>query len=148
MEMLQHVGQPLVVILAEIFTAIMTGEMGPPNRWKKAVIKVTHKSGDPKDAGNYRPICLLPILYKLFSKILCQRIGDTLDRGQPVDQAGFKKQFSCEDHLFTIGRLAEKHSEFQLPLWVAAIDFRKAFDCVEHDSLWAALEELNVPGVY
>ena len=147
-EMLQHGGRPLADVLAAIFTGIFTGEAAPPKRWKKAIIKVMHKSGDQRDANNYRPICLLPILSKLFSKLLCQRMGATLDQGHPVDQAGFRKKFSCDDHSFSIGRLAEKHSEFQLPLWVAAIHFRKAFDCVEHSSLWAALAEQNVPRVY
>ena len=33
-------------------------------------------------------------------------------------------------------------------LWVAALDFKKAFDSVEHDALWKALEEQEVPETY
>ena len=41
--------------------------------------------------------------------------------------------------------LQEKCQEYRLPLWVAAIDFRKAFDTVEHSSLWNVLKEQGVP---
>ena len=33
-------------------------------------------------------------------------------------------------------------------MWVAAVDFRKAFDCVEHEALWSALGELGAPLPY
>ena len=42
----------------------------------------------------------------------------------------------------------EQCHEFQLPVWIAAVDFRKAFDTVEHPSLWAALSEMGVPQAY
>ena len=38
--------------------------------------------------------------------------------------------------------------EFNLPLWLAAVDFKKAFDTVSHQSLWQALEEQHVPNIY
>eukprot|EP00973_Karenia_brevis_P033792 4662853-Karenia_brevis.AAC.1 len=28
--------------------------------------------------------------------------------------------------------------EFQCPMWLCAIDFKKAFDTVEHDAIWRA----------
>ena len=52
------------------------------------------------------------------------------------------------DHLFTVTQLAEKMAEFQLPLWVAVVDFQKAFDCVEHAALWKAMAEQGVPRGY
>ena len=41
--------------------------------------------------------------------------------------------------------LQEKCQEYRIPLWVAAIDFKKAFDTVEHVSIWDALREQGVP---
>ena len=38
--------------------------------------------------------------------------------------------------------------EYQLPLWVAAVDFQKAFDTVEHTSIWEALRSMGVPAAY
>ena len=34
------------------------------------------------------------------------------------------------DHIFVFGMLREKLKEFNLHIWVAAIDFRKAFDSI------------------
>ena len=42
----------------------------------------------------------------------------------------------------------EMVSEWQVPLWVATIDFKKAFDTVSHSSLWAALSEQGVETNY
>lgn len=44
--------------------------------------------------------------------------------------------------------LIEMLAEFNLLLWVCVVDFEKALDTVNHDSIWAALEEQHVPWVY
>ena len=80
--------------------------------------------------------------------MLNTRIRETLDNAQPVDQAGFRKGFACDDHLFTVVALIEKMTEFNCPIWICAIDFRKAFDTVEHLSLWESLFEQGVPVTY
>ena len=40
--------------------------------------------------------------------------------------------------------LYEKLNEKSLDLWVAAVDFEKAFDSVSHESIWEALHSQNV----
>ena len=44
--------------------------------------------------------------------------------------------------------MAEKCNEFNIPLWVAAIDFSKAFDSISHCSIFQALRDQGVPGAY
>ena len=44
--------------------------------------------------------------------------------------------------------LRKKNSEFNQELWLGLVDFEKAFDTVEHDTLWAALLEQGVPLAY
>ena len=36
--------------------------------------KVIYKKGNVEEVGNYRPICTLPALYKLFSTIIYNRL--------------------------------------------------------------------------
>ena len=62
-----------------------------------------------------------------------------LDKYQTIDQAGFRQGLSTVHHLFALMQLQEKCQEWQQNVWIAAIDFKKAFDCVEHRCLWAAL---------
>ena len=44
--------------------------------------------------------------------------------------------------------VAEKCKEFNLPLWVAAMDVSKAFDSISHRSIFEALQEQGVPMAY
>ena len=106
-EMIQKGGQLLMEQLAELFSDILSPDKGPPDYWKEARLKVLSKKGYRGDPANYRPIAMLPILYKLFAKIVCGRVTDTLNRHQSVDQAGFRAGFSCDDHLFTMVQLVE-----------------------------------------
>jgi hypothetical protein len=73
---------------------------------------------------------------------------ETLALKQPVEQVGFRSGLNIEDHILTIITLIEKVAEFNAPLWIAAIDFQKAFDTVEHDSAWKALANAGIPGAY
>ena len=87
-------------------------------------------------------------MYKLLSRIICGRIEATLDEAQSEDQAGFRPGYSCDDHLFTITLLAEKCKEFNVPLWVATLDFKKAFDSIDQTSIWTALTDHGVSPAY
>ena len=147
-EMLKHSGDGLPEVLADIFNDILKGGGGVPDDWKKTRLKVLFKKGDIRNPENYRPISILPIMLKLFSRVLLGRISHVLAKAQSADQAGFIPSFGCDDHLFALTMLHEKCHECRIPLWVAAIDFKKAFDTVEHPSLWDALQEQGVPLQY
>ena len=79
---------------------------------------------------------------------LHQRLKVYLDPEQCVDQAGFQAGFSCEDHILALVLLYEKLTEQNLDLWIAAVDFQKAFDSVGHESIWKALLSQHVPPEY
>lgn len=76
------------------------------------------------------------------------RVKETLMAAQAPDQARFRPGYSCDDLLFAITLLAEKMLESNLPLWVVAVDFMKAFDTISHDGLLEALREQSAPGTY
>ncbi|KAK6749720.1 hypothetical protein RB195_001993 [Necator americanus] len=78
-----------------------------PDQWKTSRTVLIHKKGDREDLRNYRPICLLSVLYKVFTKIILTRISRTLDEAQPQEQAGFRQGFSCLDHIQTVSRVIE-----------------------------------------
>ena len=60
-------------MVRQIFNENMKRKEFTPEDWKKVTIKVIHKKGGVENVSNYRPICSLPALYKLFSTILYGR---------------------------------------------------------------------------
>jgi len=147
-EMLKEGGGNLRSHLLQLYNDVTSQHSTPPQQWKQTTISVLYKSGDPLLASNYRPIAIIPVLYKLFARLLYNRLEPLLDRYQTPDQAGFRHDYSTEDHLFTTTILHERSQEWQLPLWVAAIDFKKAFDTIDHNRLWQALHHQHVPPQY
>ena len=147
-EMLKAGGQSLTDVLLDLYNKVLAQTMEIPKSWKHSVITVLYKNGDATLPQNYRPICIIPLLYKLFSKLLYNRLYPILDKAQCADQAGFRHKFSTVDHMFVCTMVYEKSQEFQLNSWIAALDFKKAFDSIDQRYLWQALEEQSVPKGY
>ena len=121
-EMIKYGGEQLKHVLLATFNSIIEPSMPTPETWRKTIIKVLYKSGDSKLPQNYRPIASIPILYKLFSRLLYNRLEKILDPEQHMDQAGFRKGRSTVDHLFTIVMIQEISDEWKVPIWTSAID--------------------------
>ena len=134
-------------MILELFNEVCASHVLPPD-WRKSRLVVLFKKGDPKMAANYRPVAILSLLYKLFSRMLCARLEDTIVSQQSVDQAAYRKGFSTDDHLLSLGLLLERCAEWNTELWLGLVDFEKAFDTVEHSALWKALAELGVSPSY
>lgn len=146
-EILKSASTILAVPLTNLFNYIIeSGET--PVQWSESNIILIYKKGDPNDIGNYRPISLLPCIYKLFSSILNKKINSTLEGKQPIEQAGFRKGFSTIDHIHTLELVIEKYRERRRPLYIGFIDYQKAFDSISYDSLWETLTTQKVEKYY
>ena len=135
-------------MMRQIFSEIIKRNNFTPEEWKKVKIKVIYKKGDVEDVSNYRPICSLPAMYKLFSTILYGRLYPMLDQNQAEDQAGFRKTYQTTDHLATHRMMEQKCQEWGITMWTATVDFTKAFDSISHNSIWEALKSCNVDHEY
>ena len=135
-------------MMRQIFNEVIKRNNFTPEEWKKVKIKVIFKKGDVEDVSNYRPICSLPSMYKLFSTILYGRLYPMLDQYQAEDQAGFRKTYQTTDHRATYRMLEQKCQEWGIKMWTATVDFMKAFDSISHNSIWEALLSCNVDHGY
>ena len=73
-ELLKQASCNLLQVVADMFNDILAPEAQVPAYWKRNLFKVLFKKGDTTSVDNYRPIAILPILYKLFSKTICARV--------------------------------------------------------------------------
>ncbi|KAK6764316.1 hypothetical protein RB195_024584 [Necator americanus] len=77
--------QPVLInTLARLFTRYLS-ECKVPKQWKTSKTVLLYKKRDPHEIGNYRPICLLCVIYKLFTRVILNRIEKVLDEGQPCE---------------------------------------------------------------
>lgn len=147
LEAIKNGGQLLKRQIQKLFNLCLHGET-VPIKWNNAIMILLHKKGDKTDLENYRPISLLNHLYKLFTRIITTRLEKKLDFYQTREQAGFRSCFGTNDHLQTIKLLIEKTVEYNRPLVLAFVDFHKAFDSIELESIIEALNESRIDSRY
>lgn len=146
-EILKTPSKKLQLALAMLFTKCLI-ETKVPEDWNNAVITLLHKKGDIKKLDNYRPISLLSHVYKLFTRVIVNRLKNKLDSYQPREQAGFRSGYSTCDHLQAVKTLIEKCHEYQKPIMVTFVDYEKAFDSVEAWAVENSLVESRVDERY
>lgn len=76
--------------------------------------------------GNYRGILLLPVSFRIFSNILLSRLAPYADKIVGDDQAGFRRNTSTIDQIFSLRQILEKKLEYSKPVHNVFIDFTKA----------------------
>lgn len=146
-EALKAGGYELWKILANLFNECLEIK-DIPTQWKTSSTIIIPKKGDREDLKNYRPIALLPTIYKIFTKVLVNRMTRHLDEQQPREQAGFRSGFSTTDHLQAVNQILERTRECKIPLCMIFVDYEKAFDSIEINAIINALVRQNVPKKY
>ena len=77
--------------------------------------------------------------------VLLSRLREHVDSRLREEQAGFRKGRSCSGQIFTLRTIIEQSFEYQKPLIIDSIDFKKAFDSIHRESLWKILKLYGVP---
>ncbi|CAJ0926344.1 unnamed protein product [Ranitomeya imitator] len=109
-----------------------------------ATVSVIPKSkGDPEAMENFRPISLINVDIKIYSKILADRISLILPRLIPNDQMGFVKGRQPADATRRIIDIMSWARKNKLPLALLSLDAEKAFDRVDWDFLRESLAKFG-----
>ena len=82
---------------------------------------------------------------KVMLKIPQARLQQYVNCEFPDVQAGFRKGRGTRDQIANIHWITEKAREFQENIYLSFTDYVKAFDCVDHNSLWKILQETGIP---
>ena len=115
-----------------------------PQDWKRSVFIPIPKKGYAKECSNYRTIALISHISKVMLKILQARLQQYMNHELPEVQAGFRKGKGTRDQIANIHWIIEKAREFQKNIYFCFIDYAKAFDCVDHNTLWKILKERGI----
>ena len=113
--------------------------------WKRSVFIQIPKKGNAKECSNYRTIALISHASKVMLKILQARLQQHVNPELSDVQAGFRKGRGTRDRIANICWIMEKAREFQKSIYFCFIDYAKAFDCGDHNTLWKILKEMGIP---
>ena len=110
-EFLKDAPECFLQLVLQLFNDVLFSSCAPPDVWRRTRLTVIYKKGDAESVSNYRPIAIISVLYKLFSRIICDRISKILLPQQSPEQAAYRPGFSTVDHLLSMTLLQEKSTE-------------------------------------
>jgi hypothetical protein len=104
------------------------------------------KKGDKTNLNNYRPISLLPVISKVFEKVLNNQLTDELNCRNLIDenQYGFRSGHSTEDAIMKFVDQIEKELLAKKHVVSIYIDVSKAFDSCNHEILLKKLKRIGL----
>ena len=144
-EMIKYSQHVLLPLLCKLFNLILSSGFYPKS-WKEGYIVPIFKSNNPLDPTNYRGITILNCLGKLFNNVLNNRLNTHFENNKIIDnsQIGFSKNNRASDHIYTLKTLIDKYTKNKKKLFTCFIDFKKAFDSVDHQSLLYKLKRAGI----
>ena len=147
LKILKQISQCISPILSFLINKSISSNIFPKNLKTSRVVPI-HKGGDPDDVNNYRPISLLPPFSKIFEKFICIKLQHHLLSNNIISnsQYGFQKGISTSDAITSQLNYIYSNIKNNNVVFSLFLDFRKAFDVIDHFILLSKLEHYGIRG--
>ena len=132
--------RPLLSGLQEIYD---TGFM--PRSLCSGIISLIPKGGDSSLLRQWRPITLLPTVYKILATLLGARVRPFLPDLIHGSQTAFIQDRCILDNIFCYHQAVEWARSTSTPLALLFLDFEKAYDRVDWSFLEGTLARMGFP---
>jgi hypothetical protein len=133
--------------LAELFNeCFQKGYMS--ETMKIATVKLLYKKGGREKIGNYRPISLLCSDYKILAKIMTSRMQNVMKEIIENDQQDFIKDREITGNLILVKEVIEYCNKSGEEGAIILMDFQKAYDRVNRETMMKVLEKMNFGPVF
>ena len=111
---------------------------------KTAIMKLLRKGDKCKlEATNYRPISLLSVFYKIASGAITRRLEKVIDKVVGRNQKAYSSKKNITSVLLNVINMIHTTTREKRSALMVAIDFRKAFDSINHSLIDTCLKTLN-----
>ncbi len=120
-----------------------------PKEFKTARVVPLYKKGDRSQEGNYRPVSILPIVSKVFERLVHDQLYQYLCNNSLIYefQSGFRPMFSTDTALTYLGDKIRFNMDKGLFTGVVLLDLQKAFDTVDHSILISKLRAIGADNI-
>ena len=130
--------------IVDLYNIILDKKHFPP-AMNNGVICPLYKCGDVDLLSNYRPITLLPVLYRVLTKILNSRMLRIVDEVGAIShvQAGLGGGMCCHTQVNTFVDTTKHSHRHGKELYIMSTDVRKAFDTVDFSAFTYSLKAVG-----
>ena len=141
----------LVPVLTSIVNQCIDGSIFP-EQLKLARVSAIHKKGAKNVFENYRPISILPVISKIFERVLHDQLSNYFMTNNLFygSQYGFRQHHSTELAALEFIDTVINYLELRKPFISLYMDLSKAFDCLDHTILIEKLKHYGInakPGI-
>ena len=147
-ELLKNLNDNFLQLFTSLFNKLL--ENGHfPEEWAIGIIVLIFKGGEKDNLDNYRGITLLSIFGKLFVGVLLDRLNKVVSEYHILceNQLAYRKGYQTSDHIFTLRAIIENTFQNKKgALYLCFVDFKKAFDSVDHKELLHKLATYGIKG--
>ena len=116
-----------------------------PISWTVAKLNMLYKKGNSMDCNNYRGISIINSMAKIYDYILNNRL--TKWYSPQREQSGAQAKRGCIEQIVTLRLIMDYCFRKKQKLYVAFIDFSKAYDRVPRSLLFSILRKLGCGAV-
>ena len=143
-EMFKALNFEAICELALAFSAQASGFLPASPSWEELKAVLLPKLARPQSTHDYRPITIIPTARKLFSKVWLSKVRDQLNGTLSEWNLGCRCGYQASEVVFSLRQIIEKCREWRKPVFVAKLDFRKAFDSLSHAAIETTLTQAGV----
>lgn len=119
-----------------------------PDKLKIGTIRPIFKKGSHSDTNNYRPVTILSCIDKIIERYFGDQINSFLRKNMIINdkQYGFQQKRSTSELLHKFTNEVNCHLNDRKHVLAVFIDFSKAFDTLDHKTLYTKLEQNGIQG--
>lgn len=130
--------------MTKAFNEIGRAAALPPDSLMAHILVIPKEGKDPAECGSYRPISLLNVDLKLFTKLLASRLQPLLNQLVHLDQVGFIPTREARDNTIKVLNLVHHANKTKTPSIFLSTDAKKAFDRVSWRFMFGVLRHMGL----
>ena len=116
--------------------------------WRQANVTPIPKGPSSSSVANYRPISIIPVLSKVFERLVAIRLGRFMEHCGvlPTTQFAHRKGLGTCDALLCVSHTLQSALESGQEARIVQIDFSTALDRVNHQGILYRLSSVGIGG--
>lgn len=144
-ELYQSFKEEISPLLFEAIQQMMEQQHIPEEIAQGTIVLIPKDDSGSNDIRKKRPITLLNTDYKIISTIFTKRLAEVAPSIIHHDQRGFIPKRFIVENVLELQMILEECKKNGLKAILAALDFEKAFDKVDHDYICRVLQAYGFP---